>query len=147
MHHAELYPFVEYHYADGEIRYRTELPVRVVTPHAETSVDALALIDTGADACLFDRSTAEQVGHDLAGDGVLGSVTGGVDGQAETYRHTIQLALLNGSADQVVWRSEARLYDCIDADIPILLGVEGFLSAFELSINYPDKTIRLEWND
>jgi len=38
------------------------------------------------------------------------------------------------------------LIDCIEADIPLLLGVEDFLKHFELTINYPEKLITLRWD-
>jgi hypothetical protein len=120
--------------------------VRLLDPHTGTYVDTFALLDTGADACLFDRATTEKAGHELEGDGVVGSVTGGVGGEAKTYKHTIDLQLFNGDAARIVWASGPRLFDCIDADIPPLLGVQDFLEMFQVTIDYPGKTIRLDWD-
>ena len=145
MHHVETYPFVEYQYSNGVVRYRTELPVRLLNPETGAFVDSFALLDTGADACLFDRVTTVQAGHALKGDGVTGSVTGGVGGEATTYKHTIDLQLFSGKGDRIVWKSGARLFDCIDAEIPPLLGVRDFPAVFRVEIDYPKKAIRLEW--
>lgn len=145
MHNVETYPFVEYEYANGLIRHRTELPVRFLNPETGVFVDTFALLDTGADACLLDRITTAKAGHDLNGDGVVGSVTGGVGGAAETYKHTIDLQLFSATGDRIVWSSGPCLFDCIDAEIPPLLGVRDFLNGFRVEIDYPKKTIRLEW--
>jgi len=48
--------------------------------------------------------------------------------------------------DRVVWESGERLFDCIDADIPILLGVGDFLHAFRIVVDYPKRLVRVEWD-
>jgi len=62
----------------------------------------------------------------------------------QTYPFVVQL--LSGNMDRVVWESGERLFDCIDADIPILLGVGDFLHAFRIVVDYPKRLVRVEWD-
>ncbi len=139
------YPFVRYDYPDGSFRLATEIPVRITNTHDAVEVDCYALIDTGADGNLFTRKLAADTGHDFQGDGVLSSVNSGIGGKADVYKHTFSISLFSEDMKHIVWTSDPYLTDCIDAEIPLLLGVFGFLENFELVVNYPKKTITLSW--
>lgn len=147
MVRSATFPFIQYRYPDGSSRHATEIPVRITNPDNGKHVDCYALIDTGADGNLFTRKLAEDLLHDFQGDGVLSSVNSGIGGSSDVYKHTFSVGLYGQDLKNIVWESKPALTDCIDADIPLLLGVAGFLEFFELNVDYPNKTITLQWQD
>ena len=146
MKHSESYPFVVYQYADGSQRERTEIPIQISNPATGAVFIVFALIDTGADGCVFPKNLADKLGHDFSGNGVKSVVTGGIGGKSKTLQHTFKIELLNSDRNKVVWSAGDVLVDCIDQNIPPLIGVKDFMKDFELRINYPDKTITLFWD-
>lgn len=145
MSSSVTYPFVKYEYPDGSSRLATEIPLCVTNTHDGSQVDCYALIDTGADGNLFTKKLAEDLHHNFQGDGVLSSVNSGIGGSSPVYKHTFSIGLFSRDLKSIAWTSEPLLTDCIDAEIPLLLGVRGFLENFKLEIDYPRKTITLNW--
>ncbi len=147
MKNSVTYPFVRYEYTDGTFQERTDLPIRILNPHSEIYQDAWALLDTGADACVIPRNISDAVGHDFDGNGVKSEITCGVSGETSTYKHTFILQLYDGSRKDIIWSSGEILVNCVDTDgLPPLIGVRNFLKDFEVTINYPEKTITLTWD-
>jgi len=146
MKHSAVYPFAVYQTDDGSQFERAEIPLRITNPIDGGCYITFALIDTGADSCLIPQNIVAELNHNLKGDGVESTCTSGVGGKSATYKHTFNIELLNHDREQAVWSAENILIDCIEADIPLLLGVEDFLKHFELTINYPEKLITLRWD-
>ena len=143
-----LYPFVRFQYPDGSIDRRpyTRLPIKVINPGNGQSVIAWGLVDTGADATLLPASLTASVGHSLKADGVKKNITSGIENTSVTaYGHTFILELLGPDIKTVVWKSSAMNIDCVETEPPILLGVEGFLCHFKLTIDYLSETMHLTW--
>lgn len=145
MLNSVTYPFAVFSYPDGTSKDVAYIPLRIKNTDTGKHIDSYALIDTGADENLFRRDIAEQLGHAFMGDGVVSSINGGIGGTAKTYKHTFSLELFGTDITEIVWQGKPTLTDCIDADIPILLGVSGFLEFFKLEVDYPNKTISLSW--
>jgi hypothetical protein len=142
------YPFVTFEYPDGQLdsRGHTYVPVRISNPRKRASLVTYALIDTGADACLFPADLAVELGHDLKGRGVKASVTSGIEQtRVATYKHTVRLERLSADLRRTVWRSRPIEVDCAESNPPVLLGVEGVLDHFKLTIDYPKRIIRFHW--
>jgi hypothetical protein len=142
------FPFVRFQYADGrtDTRGQTYLPIRIINPDTKREAITYALVDTGADSSLFPGKLARQVGHALKGRGVKSSIAGGIEQTAVvTYRHTFRIEILSPDLRRVVWRSRPIEVDCTEANPPVLLGVEGFLEHFKLTIDYPKEKLRLKW--
>lgn len=132
------YPFVQSTNEDGRILRLPApyLPVRVTNPHSGKSILTLALIDTGADGCVFPSSLAEVLDHSFQGAGVHSEEVTGVSGCANVYKHTFNLELLAPNMQDVFEVFTDVLVDCIDQQIPPLLGVCNCLRHFKITIDY-----------
>lgn len=142
--HKYSYPFFE---PPGRFP-RPYLPIRITNPLSRKQITWDCLIDTGADTCLFPRSLAEMVGHNLSGKGVKSSITCGVEGSAiRTWRHTFRLELMHPTdGKRSVWRSPRVLVECVEHDaFPPLLGVLDFLRHFRLTIDYKTGITTVQW--
>lgn len=122
------------------------IPIRISNPTANKSINAFALIDTGADNCVFPQTIAERTEHNLKGDGVLNYISQGVGEHSVTvYQHTFIIELYAPNKKNIVWRSEQELIGCLDHDnIPPLLGFNDFVAQFKISFNYSTKTLTIE---
>jgi len=145
MNSCVTYPFVKYSYPDGSFKLVTEIPIRITNTNDGNQIDCYALIDTGADGNLFTKKLATDLGHNFQGDGVISSVNSGIGGSSDVYKHSFSIGVFSEDLKNIVWTSNPCLTDCIDAEIPLLLGVKGFLENFELTINYQKNTISLRW--
>ena len=123
------------------------LPIRLSNPDTgfETDIE-FALLDTGADSSVVPGNLARELGHELKHETVKPDSTFGINGTlVNTYGHTFRLELLSPNAETVVWSNDHALIDCIDADIPILLGTQDFLAHFKITLDYPRKNVVLQW--
>lgn len=143
------YPLIKYKFEDGseeELGLHPHIPIRITNPIDNISKRIYALVDTGADSCLFAGDLAEQLGHDLKGDGVKDSVNVGISQtDVPVYKHTFKVELLAPDERTAVWSSEDIEIDCIDASGLMLLGANDFLKHFSWEINYPDEKLIIKW--
>jgi predicted aspartyl protease len=139
------YPFYNFQTATDALR--VYLPIRLLNPETGDSTDIeMALVDTGADACVVPGSLARSLGHNLKHKTIRPAPTFGINGtRVNTYGHTFRLELLGPDAETVVWRNEQAVIDCIEAEIPILLGTQDFLAGFKITIDYPAQKVVLKW--
>lgn len=127
---------------------RPYLPITIVNPFTKDTLLWDCLIDSGADSCLFPRSIASMVGHNLTGKGVRSSITMGVEGSVvRTWQHTFSLNLMHPDRPEtIVWRGRKGLFDCIEHDeCPPLLGVGDFLKNFRITLDYLNETTTIQW--
>jgi hypothetical protein len=142
--HRFSYPFFE---PPGGFP-RPYLPIRLTNPQNGKVFTWDCMIDTGADTCLFSRSLAEALGHNLTGKGVKHSLSCGVEGSPLlTWKHTFILELLHPrQPHQVVWRGRRQKIECVHHDhFPPLLGVQDFLQYFKVTLDYHKGVTTLEW--
>ena len=108
----------------------------------------MALVDTGADGCVFPASLATLLGIDLKA--VKPRKVCGVGGKCKAYPHTCDVHILNATKKGMV--GSTVLYTIpntpidfvpLGAHIPGLLGVNQFLSRFILEIDYPRQLLHL----
>jgi predicted aspartyl protease len=139
------YPFYNFQTATDALR--VYLPIRLSNPDAGISTDIeMALVDTGADSCVIPGSLADALGHNLKHKTIKPSPTLGINGtHVDTYGHTFRLELLGPDAETVVWSNDNAVIDCIDAEVPILLGTKDFLAGFKITIDYPAQKVVLHW--
>ncbi len=142
------YAFVDF--LPGKIREpsgRIMLPLRIVNPHTGRTWPSYGLLDTGATTCLFPGALATYLGHNLKGDGVRSSVTSGIEQKKlPTFLHTFRMELLSPEGDRVVWRSGDVLINCVEHNLPILLGYREFLRHFTVcAIHYGIQEVELTW--
>jgi predicted aspartyl protease len=128
----ETYPF----YQSGSF---VHLPVIISNPDTGLYLPVLGLVDTGADCCVISRSLCERLGHEFDGKLVKISTTAGIGGETLAYQHTFEIDLFNEPLSESIWQSGSVPVDCIDGlndDVPVLLGVRGFLENFSITVDY-----------
>lgn len=127
--------------------YRTVIPIIIINPHTKQALKTAALLDTGADACAFPENIAKNTGHNLKGAGVINNVTTGIGGVGvNTWKHTFSIGILDAKAQNVLNITRPMLVDCFEHNnAPPLLGSSDFLCDYKVTIDYPNKTITLEW--
>lgn len=112
----------------------------VTNPAKGLAIEALAIVDTGADDCVFPAEIAEALGHKLPTTPAKVMIT--ASGTTVAYPHTSRIEVLemqqNGMAGSHV------LYTLADTPIDFakgcqtfLLGARKFLSKFILTLDYP----------
>ncbi|MCD4830229.1 MAG: aspartyl protease family protein [Anaerohalosphaeraceae bacterium] len=118
--------------------------IRISNPdHPEISpVKFMALVDTGADDCVFPASAAQALGHNLTT--VKPKVIHGVNTPALAYPHTSTIEILE--IDSVGLPTTKVLYTIKNTPIDYLvgcqnfiLGTRNFLTNFVLKIDYPNQ--------
>jgi hypothetical protein len=126
---------------------RPFIPVRIRNPFEEDAyLDLQALLDSGADSCVFPQFAAEATLHNLKADAVIRYISQGVGQTSVTvYQHTFIIELFDQHQKNIIWKSEPQLHSCIDHDeIPPLLGFNDFMSQFVITFNYRTKMTTLE---
>jgi len=130
----------------GQGPSRPMLWVRLTNPDTCLSFEALAIVDTGADICVFPAGVAEALGHKLKS--VSPNPMGGVGGDTCAWPHTSKVEILNIKTDgtagsRVLYSISDTLID-FSATCPMfLLGTKNFLSNFILTVDYPRQTLSL----
>ena len=119
--------------------------IRISNPdHPEFSpVEFNALVDTGADDCVFPAGTAQALGHNLTA--VQPKVIYGVNAAALAYPHTSKIENLGMNPVDCMPTTDV-LYTIMDTPIDYLvgcqhfiLGTRNFLSNFVLTVDYPNQ--------
>ncbi len=122
--------------------------IRVSNPKAPNipPVLALAIVDTGADDCLFPADTAIRVGHVLKS--VPPKPISGINSSSVAYPHTSRVEILatlvnGGPSRKVLYTMKSTLVDFMESgknqSVPFLLGTKTFLNNFVLTIDYPNR--------
>ena len=125
---------------------RPMLWIKITNPAKNLSFIALALVDTGADDCLFPAQTAQQLGHNLTS--VVPKEIGTAGNPTTAYPHTSRVDILEIRPDgtygsKVLHTIPDTLIDfAIDCEC-FLLGTKTFLNSFILEIDYPRKVFSI----
>jgi len=114
--------------------------IRVVNPNTNLAVIALAIVDTGADDCVFPANTAIQLDHNLTSVPAKQINTAG--GVAKAYPHTSRVDILamtpNGLPTlNILHTIQDTPIDFIEGGSNFLLGARKFLNNFLLMVGYP----------
>ena len=113
---------------------RPYLPITIINPENQRTLNVFALIDTGADECAFPASFAEPLEHNLQAGHEKRVCTG--NGITSAYKHTVCIKTFEFITEDVLIDFMPNLY------VP-LLGVKSFLSNFTLKIDYPNKVFSI----
>ena len=116
------------------------LPIKIINPHTGKELRTEGLVDTGASSCAIPASMATILGHNLK-SGRFGCVGTG-NGDSESYGHTTTISVyhpLDSDSGVEIFIMENVVIDYMPCLPIVLLGVDGFLSKFLLSIDYPNK--------
>ena len=133
------YPFVQFQDAKGFVFIEPApyLPIRITNPHTGEFFVTYALIDTGAEACVFPAELAVSLGHDFRGKGVYFGEVIGISGPGTVYMHTFNLEILLPNRQDVLKTFDRALIKCRDhKHLPAVLGVSDCLRHFRITIDY-----------
>ncbi len=125
------------------------LPISITNPYTGQSLFQWALIDTGADICAVPAWIAIALGHDLKAGATSSIGTG--NGHSDAYRHTMNIEIFKishaGTQDPntVVHRIPDTPITCMQNLSVVLLGVNGFLQNFKLTIDYPRSNFSINY--
>lgn len=113
------------------------IPITILSN--EKQVSYLALIDSGADFCIFDAAIGIYLGIDIKKGEQINF--GGIQetGQAEAYLHKITLNIGGFSYETIVGFS-----DCIAKRGFTILGQKGFFDKFSVKFDYSKSEIELK---
>lgn len=114
----------------------------MTNPATNLSFIALAIVDTGADDCLFPAQTASLLGHNLTS--VKSKRIGTAGKPTNAYPHTSTVDILEMRPDgmygsKVLYTIPNALIDFAEDCQSFLLGAKTFLDKFILEINYPQQ--------
>ena len=123
---------------------RPMLWIRIFNPdHPEIKpVQFTALVDTGADDCVFPASAAQALGHNLTT--VEPKVIHGVNAPALAYPHTSTIEILGIDSigmptTKVLYTIKGTPIDYLVGCQNFILGTRNFLTNFILKIDYPNQ--------
>ena len=125
---------------------RPMLWVRVVNPATKRAIIALAIVDTGADDCVFPADTATQLGYKLK-VGTRKEIRT-ASGTAYAYTHKSRVDILerlpNGMwGNKILYTIRNRPIDFAQGCEAFLLGRSNFLSNFVVTIDYPRQVLSI----
>lgn len=128
---------IKYKYEEYDAAvYRPVIPL--ILSFKDKSFSYSALIDSGADFCLFDTSVAASLGIELQ-DGVR-SEAFGIGGPAqELYIHVINITV-----DKIRYQAKVGFIKNMTQTGYGILGQVGFFDKFKVSFDYANKEIILE---
>ncbi len=122
--------------------------IRVSNPHSDVaSIVVKAVVDTGADECVFPGSIARHLGHTLR-NGLTRKTVRTASGRTWAYSHTSCIEVLSVRPDglpgrEVLHAQRETPVDFIDGRESFLLGAGNFLRSFVLEIDYPAEVFSL----
>ncbi len=149
------YPFIEIAKGGTPVlqtaRSGPRLWIRVINPRTGLGTDTPAIVDTGADDCLFPAEWAIKLGYNLAASPYPPLQIHTANGATYAYIHETTVAVLgvlaDGRADKntILYPAHNIFIRYTDGLSQFLLGQASFLHRFVPSINYPQKkfSIRL----
>jgi hypothetical protein len=119
---------------------RPMLWIRAINPDTGQGVIELAIVDPGADECVFPATTATELGHTLESGSKKSIKT--ASGTTYAYSHTSVVDILdmqlNGMpGSKVLYTIPKMPIDFVQGCDHFLLGVGNFLKDFVLTIDYP----------
>ena len=121
---------------------RPMLWIRLSNPATNLRIIALAIVDTGADDCVFPAQAAIQLGHKLNMGTRKTIKTAG--GQSYAFAHTSRIDILetlpNGMfSSKILYTISDTPVDFVDGCGAFLLGRGKFLNKFVLTIDGPQQ--------
>ena len=107
---------------------RPIIPVILETSN-KPSVAIMALVDSGADRCLFHADIGRDIGLKIT-DGMPHNFSGIEGGKVQTYLHKVSIQIV-GDSHSV----EVIAGFCESQGIGAILGQEGFFDAFKITLH------------
>ena len=142
----ELYNFSEITLSNGEICKEPRLPIILRHPERGTEVPAMAIVDTGANSCLFSQHACDAIGHKFDSPFAKTGKMFGIEGQGvDVRKHTFEIDLMAWHGRHTAWTSGPLEIDCFESDdLLIIVGVKDFLKHFKVTFDYPNNKLHLQ---
>lgn len=121
--------------------FRPALAVRIINPHTNQAVKTIGIIDTGADECAIPAALAPLLGHNLQ-SGFTKQISTG-NGKTVAYSHMTKFEIFHSVTGMHAHTVPDTPIDFMPNLHVVLLGVNSFLSRFNLYIDYPNKTFSI----
>lgn len=132
------FPYIKTPHADPRRKWisRPIIPVTLFGPKRSVTIDAL--IDSGADKCLFNSALGQEIGLDLE-KGEKEIFSGIEGGQIIAFLHRIQLQIvgIDKKVEIVAGFTEA-------SGVFAILGQEGFFDAFRIKFERDHNVIEIK---
>ena len=121
---------------DGTLVKIPSIPITLI---GETSIDVIALVDSGADISVIPKEMGELLGLDLSG---RKDFAYGIGGKVKTVEVKVGVVVEKGH-ERYSFRMPLKVV--LDKyDFPPLLGRKGFFNEFVITINEEKERISLE---
>lgn len=114
---------------------RPWLPLTILNPHTNLSINVYGLIDTGADECAIPAHYAPMIGHNLQA-GIQKSINTG-NGITTAYAHTLCFETSGVKIENV-------MIDFMPNLNVVLLGAKSFLINFVVIVDYKRSVFSLK---
>jgi len=114
------------------------IPV-VIKGNGEVSLEAVALIDSGADISVIPKDFAELLNLDLSGEKTKAF---GIGGEVESVESTVNLSVNKGHETYSFTIPIKIIFGAYD--FPVLLGREGFFDQFIIIFDQKNQKISLK---
>ena len=140
---VQVYPFIK---ISNEV-HRPWIPIRVFNSKDRSAfIEMMALIDTGADHCVFPKLVADQTKLDLKGAALSTEIMQGLgETKIEVWKHSFKIELLTPDRKNIFWKSNDIIVGCVEHDnIPPILGFSNFLCDFKITFNHATKKIIID---
>lgn len=130
-------------FPNGNVACRPLVRTRLVAPTNAQRFSCVAVVDSGADHCVFPLAFASALGLDPLA--MKMQMTGGVGNQANaTYFAPLKIELPLGSGTSLTFEALAGFTAGLDAIGMGLLGQTGFFEAFTVTFSHRSKLFILE---
>ena len=114
--------------------WRPVIPVKIV--HKDKEFGYLALVDSGADFCIFHASIGELLGLSIK-SGKTSPLYGVTSGKGEVFYHQLELEVGG-------WKIKSKVGFSYDLSYPLgILGQKGFFEFFSIVFDFKKKIVDL----
>ncbi|MEI9921219.1 MAG: hypothetical protein WDO14_20885 [Bacteroidota bacterium] len=142
-----IYPFTHVGNLGKDSIYRPYVPVMVMCPNTGLAQGFMALVDTGADACLMPGGVTRILGNAInTGKSNPNGATGVGATKMPTWKHELIITLMSPDKRGPIWIGKTLEIDCAEqTNLSVLLGTIGFLENFKATFDYANKRLILEF--
>src|SRR3989344_8165767 len=114
------------------------IPVTLIG--ANTRIDIIGLLDSGADFSAIPKEIAEVLGLDLSSKP---EDIGGIGGDVAAIKKRMQINV-NKSKEDYTFQVEVYAVEKLEEDFPVLIGRQGFFEQFKITFTEAERKIHLK---
>jgi len=136
---AIIFRYIHVPRADGTLRKAPFIPV-FATNKFNRSIEVVALLDSGADNTVVPKDLADLLGLQVESTDIE---TGGIGGKVKVKKSRLRFAL-KGDRETYQLDVPALVLQDSSADVPLLLGRNGFFEQFHITFRQNEEKIILK---